>query len=71
MALITETNEEYYAGQHSFVGDGTTTEFPTTFNTPLSTDAVTQNFTVTVNGVAVTPALLAANPQTVFINPAP
>ena len=31
MSLITETNEEYYAGQHSFVGDGVTTEFPTTF----------------------------------------
>tara|TARA_R100000900_G_scaffold75910_1_gene59609 strand:- start:2522 stop:3640 length:1119 start_codon:yes stop_codon:yes gene_type:complete len=71
MSLITETNEEYYAGQHSFVGDGVTTEFPTTFNTPLSTDAVTQNFTVSVNGVAVTPATLATNPQTVVINPAP
>ena len=71
MSLITETNEKYYAGQHSFVGDDVTTEFPTTFNTPLSTDTVTQNFTVTVNGVAVTPVTSVTNPQTVVINPAP
>ena len=73
MSLITETNEEYYAGQHSFVGDGVTTEFPTTFNTDLTLTSSTGNgnFTVTVNGAQVTPAVSTTNPQTVVINPAP
>tara|TARA_R110001592_G_scaffold60362_6_gene183512 strand:- start:18234 stop:19358 length:1125 start_codon:yes stop_codon:yes gene_type:complete len=73
MSLITETNEEYYAGQHSFVGDGVTTEFPTTFNTDLTLTTTTGNgnFTVIVNGVSVTPVLSSTNPKTVVINPAP
>ena len=73
MSLITETNEEYYAGQHSFVGDGVTTEFPTTFNTDLTLTSSTGNgnFTVTVNGAQVTPAVSTTNPQTVVITPAP
>ncbi len=73
MSLITETNEEYYAGQHSFVGDGVTTEFPTTFNTDLTLTTATGNgnFTVTVNGVSVTPVVSTTNPQTVVVIPAP
>ena len=73
MSLITETNEEYYAGQHSFVGDGVTTEFPTTFNTDLTLTTATGNgnFTVIVNGVSVTPVLSLSNPKTVVIIPAP
>ena len=69
MSLITETNEEYYAGQHSFVGDGVTTEFPTTFNTDLTLTTATGNgnFTVIVNGVSVTPVLSVSNPKTVVI----
>ena len=39
MGLITETNEEYYAGEKVFlVANGDTqTDFPTTFNTELET----------------------------------
>jgi len=73
MSLITETNEEYYAGQHSFVGDGVTTEFPTTFNTDLTLTSSTGNgnFTVIVNTFPVTPVLSSTDPKTVIINPAP
>ena len=73
MSLITETNEEYYAGQHSFVGDGVTTEFTTTFDTDLTLTTATSNgnFTVIVNTFPVTPVLSSINPKTIIINPAP
>jgi len=35
MASITETNQQYYQGAQGFRGDGTTTDFTTTFDTDL------------------------------------
>lgn len=35
MSLITENNRQYYEGAQSFVGDGSTLSFTTTFNTDL------------------------------------
>jgi len=72
MSLITETNEEYYAGQHSFVGDGVTSEFTTTFDTPLSLDTASSNgnFTVTVTPSAPYIITLPSS-QTVKLQPAP
>ena len=51
--LVTETNAQYYAGQQSFVGDGSTRIFVSTFNTNLIatvTGVSNTNFSVTVNG---------------------
>jgi len=53
MALIKETNAQYYSGQQSFVADGVTSTFTCTFNTQLL-DTIfgvsNTNFSVTVNG---------------------
>lgn len=53
MALIKETNAQYYSGQQSFVADGATSTFTCTFNTQLL-DTIfgvsNTNFSVTVNG---------------------
>jgi len=35
MALLTENNRQYYEGAQSFIGNGTTVSFTTTFNTDL------------------------------------
>ena len=35
MSLLKENNRQYYEGAQSFIGDGTTTSFETTFNTDL------------------------------------
>ena len=35
MSLLTENNRQYYEGAQGFRGDGTTTDFTTTFNTDL------------------------------------
>ena len=39
MGLITETNEEYYAGEKTFLVPTNTTSFATTFNTELTLDS--------------------------------
>jgi hypothetical protein len=65
MGLITETNAQYYSGQQTFNGDGSTDTFLCTFNTDL-TDI---NFTVTLDGVATT-AFVRTKNQLVF-NAAP
>ena len=41
MGLITETNEEYYAGEKVFLVPTNTTSFATTFNTELTLDSPT------------------------------
>ena len=41
MGLITETNEEYYAGEKVFLVPTNTTSFATTFNTELTLDSST------------------------------
>ena len=53
MALLTETNEQYYGGQQSFIGDAALTSFTWTGDTALvgTTNTSFANFTVTVNNV--------------------
>jgi hypothetical protein len=55
MALLTETNEQYYGGQQAFTVINPGAQFITwTADTPLvnTTGTTDTNFTVTVNGVA-------------------
>ena len=55
MALLTETNEQYYGGQQAFVGTATNAPetFTCTLNTALinTTPTTNTNFFVTVNNV--------------------
>ena len=54
MGLLTETNEQYYGGQQSFIGTGGATSFTWTGDTPLVgtvTNVSFTNFTVTINNV--------------------
>lgn len=67
--LITETNAQYYAGQQSFKGDGSTRIFVSTFNTNLIatvTGVSNTNFSVTVNGTLVTNYTLSATDTITF-----
>jgi hypothetical protein len=43
MALLNETNAQYYNGQQTFQGDGNTEQFTCTFNTDLLVDTATTN----------------------------
>ena len=43
MALLNETNAQYYNGQQTFQGDGNTEQFTCTFNTDLVVDTSTTN----------------------------
>jgi hypothetical protein len=55
MAITTENNAQYYAGQQVFTGDGNETNFVCTFNTDLVATVAgvsNTNFSVTVNGAA-------------------
>jgi len=55
MALLTETNSQYYAGQQSFIGDGTPGPFICDFDTDLVVtvpEVSNTNFSITVNNVA-------------------
>ena len=57
MALLTETNEQYYAGQQTFIGNNVLTSFTWTGDTPLVgtvTNVSFTNFTVTINNVLQT-----------------
>ena len=53
MGLLTETNEQYYGGQQSFIGDAALTSFTWDGDTALvgTTNTSFANFTVTVNNV--------------------
>ena len=55
MAITTENNAQYYAGQQVFTGNGNETNFVCTFNTDLVATVAgvsNTNFSVTVNGAA-------------------
>jgi hypothetical protein len=55
MAILTETNEQYYAGQQAFIGDGAIVDFLWTGDTTLVATIVSTsnaNFTVTLDNVA-------------------
>ncbi len=57
MALLTETNEQYYAGQQTFIGNNVLTSFTWTGDTPLVGTVANvsfTNFTVTINNVLQT-----------------
>ena len=57
MALLTETNEQYYAGQQAFIGTGGATSFTWTGDTTLVgtvSNVSFTNFTVTINNVLQT-----------------
>jgi len=56
MGLITETNEQYYAGQQTFLGDGANLLYTWTGDTSLvaTTTTTNTNFTVFVNNVELT-----------------
>ena len=49
MALLTETNSQYYNGQQTFQGDGIVDQFTCTFNTDLLLDTATTNANFTVS----------------------
>ncbi len=49
MALLTETNAQYYNGQQTFQGDNTETQFTCTFNTDLLVDTTTTNANFTAS----------------------
>jgi hypothetical protein len=62
--LITETNAQYYAGQQSFTGTGTQSDFVCTFNTDLIATipgVSNTNFSVTLSGIVVTNYQLVGN----------
>jgi len=62
--LITETNAQYYAGQQSFKGTGTQSDFVCTFNTDLIATipgVSNTNFFVTLSGIVVTNYQLVGN----------
>ena len=57
MGLLTETNEQYYGGQQTFIGNNVLTSFTWTGDTPLVgtvTNVSFTNFTVTINNVLQT-----------------
>ena len=57
MGLLTETNEQYYAGQQAFIGTGGATSFTWTGDTTLVgtvSNVSFTNFTVTINNVLQT-----------------
>jgi len=61
MALLTETNEQYYAGQQAFIGDGAIVDFLWTGDTTLVATIVSTsnaNFTVTLDNVPQTEGAL-------------
>lgn len=72
--LITETNAQYYAGQQSFKGTGTQSDFVCTFNTDLIATipgVSNANFFVTLSGVVVTNYALIGNNTIRFSNETP
>ncbi len=77
MALITETNAQYYSGQQKFIGDGANQEFTCTFNTNLIEtifNVSNTNFEVSVDGVLLpdgTYTYTLTQPNIVNIDPAP
>ena len=77
MALITETNAQYYSGQQKFIGDGANQEFKCTFNTNLIEtifNVSNTNFEVSVDGVLLPDpnySYTLIQPNIVNITPAP
>ena len=77
MALITETNAQYYSGQQKFIGDGANQEFTCTFNTNLIEtifNVSNTNFEVSVDGVLLPDpnySYTLIQPNIVNITPAP
>lgn len=77
MALLTETNSQYYAGQQSFIGDGTLGPFICDFDTDLVVtvpEVSNTNFSITVNNVAWiqgTDYLMTAPNEITFLNTGP
>ncbi len=66
MALIKETNAQYYSGQQAFTGDGNNKIFTCNFNTDLNST----NFSITVNNVAITTFTRSGNVITFNVAPA-
>jgi len=72
MALLTETNEQYYGGQQAFVATTSQTEFTWTGDTTLvaTTGTTNTNFSVSVAGTVVTTYSLTST-NTITMNSAP
>jgi len=72
MALLTETNEQYYGGQQAFVGTATNAPetFTCTLNTALinTTPTTNTNFFVTVNNVRQPLVTLASSDGYMFVS---
>jgi len=61
MAILTETNEQYYAGQQAFIGDGVNADFTWTGDTTLVATIIgtsNANFTVTLDNIPQTEGAL-------------
>lgn len=73
MGLITETNQQYYAGQQTFIpASNSQTTFTTTFDTDLVatvTGVSNTNFEVYVNNALITAYTLQAGNNIVLTNP--
>ena len=73
MGLITETNQQYYAGQQTFIPDSNSqTTFTTTFDTDLVatvTGVSNTNFKVYVNNALITAYTLQAGNNVVLTTP--
>ena len=73
MGLITETNQQYYAGQQTFIpASNSQTTFTTTFDTDLVatvTGVSNTNFKVYVNNALITAYTLQAGNNVVLTTP--